>query len=212
MTQEEREQFELKQFILTHWQKRTTVHWAIVTAFFTAMGFVISQKLDHPNFDHIFPLAYIFLLLGIFLLFWWNEVIKVNVLLEQKSLEAKQLNILKTPRFIELTFDIIAVGYLCIGLAFCGVSELKQITQNESQQFAIGALILVALFVISILFIIVYKLHKRQRRKIESEIANLASEANSALRHYKVQVINRQDSTAQGYVITIETDRGIDKN
>lgn len=212
MTQEEREQLKLKQFILSYWQKRTTVHWAIVAACFTAIGFVISQKLDHPNFEHIFPLAYIFLSLGIFLLFWWNEVIKINVLLEQESLEAKQLNILKTNSIIELAFDIIAIGCACIGIALWGASESKSITQNESEQCAIGTLILIVLLVISLLFIIVYNLPKWRRRKIESEIANLASEAKSAPQHYKVQVINRQDSTAQSYVITIETDHGIDKD
>lgn len=179
MTQEEREQLELKQFILSYWQKRTTVHWAVAAAVFTALGFVMSQKLDHPNFDHIFPMAHIFLFLGIFLLFWWNEVIKINILLEQESLEARQLNILKTSRFIERRFDIIAIGCICFGIVFWVVSKSKSITENESAQCAIEKLIFFVLLVIPLLFIIVYNSPKRQRRKIESKIANLASKANS---------------------------------
>lgn len=103
LTQEERDQFELKQFILTYWQKRTTVHWAVVAAVFASIGFLLKQKNEYPGFNISIMFVPIFLFFAFFLLLWWHEAKKVNLLLEHDELCAQHLRILKiNPGLLDL--------------------------------------------------------------------------------------------------------------
>ncbi len=195
MAQEERDQFELKQFILTHWQKRTTVHWAMVVAFFACIGFLTEQHLDHPNFDVRTPMIPILLCAGIFIYLWWKEATTISILLHCNKLTHYHLSLFSFHQKSLKICGTVSIG--CIAFAF--VLMIYDMKSN------------CALLIVFLLFIILPlgmdKLQSNVMDDISKQVNLLASKPcvtnESHKKYYNVVVQDNNEDTLKNYIITI---------
>lgn len=196
MTQEERDQVELKQFILTHWQKRTTVHWAMVVAFFACIGFLTEQHLNHPEFNAKLLMVPIILCAGIFIYLWWEEASTISELLRCEKLNHSHLSLFSFRQESLKICGTISIGFI----SFAFILPLPDTNSNW--------ILLVPAMLVIILPYCMGKLQSIVLTKINRQINLLASTPYTSnkphKKYYNVIVQDDNDGILKNYIVIID--------
>ena len=196
MTQEERDQFELKQFILTHWQKRTTVHWAMVAAFFACIGFLTEQHLNHPEFNAKPLMVPIILCAGIFIYLWWEEASTISELLRCDKLNHSHLSLFSFHQESLKICGTVSIGFI----SFAFILILPDSDSN--------CILIIPAILLIILLYSVDKLQGFALTKIKREVNLLASthyiSNKPHKKYYNVIVQDDNDGRLKNYIVAIK--------